>query len=52
MNPRGGSDLKYLEQSEFRRTGAEYFATKMQKLHNQIKEKLQKNSREYKCIVD
>jgi hypothetical protein len=38
MNPRGVSELRYLEQNEFRSVGAEDFATEMQKLHNQIKE--------------
>jgi hypothetical protein len=38
MQPRGLSELRYLEQSEFRRVGEEYFATKIQKLHNHIRE--------------
>jgi hypothetical protein len=36
MQPRGVSDLIDLEQSEIMSAGAEYFAAKMQKLHNQI----------------
>jgi hypothetical protein len=52
MKPRGVSELRDLEQNEFRSTGAEDFAAEMQKLHNQIKEKLQNNGREYKCRVD
>jgi hypothetical protein len=52
MNPRGVSELRDLEQNEFRSAGAEDFAAEMQKLHNQIKEQLQNNSREYKHRVD
>jgi hypothetical protein len=52
MNPRGVSELRDLEKNEFRSVGAEDFVAEMQKLHNQIKEQLQNNSREYKCRVD
>jgi hypothetical protein len=52
MKPRGVSKLRYLEQSEFRSVGAEDFTAEMWKLHNQIKEKLQKNNRENKRRVD
>jgi hypothetical protein len=52
MKPRGVSELRDLEQNEFRSVGAEDFAAEMQKLHNQIKEQLQNNNREYKCRVD
>jgi hypothetical protein len=52
MNPRGVSKLIYLEQNEFISVGAEDFAVEMQKLHNQIKEQLQKRSIEYKLRVD
>jgi hypothetical protein len=38
MNPRGVSELRDLEQNEFRSVGAEDFVAEMQKLHNQIKE--------------
>jgi hypothetical protein len=51
MNSRGVSELRDLEQNEFRSTRAEEFTVEMQKLHNQIKEKLQNNSREYKRRV-
>jgi hypothetical protein len=37
MKPRGVSELRDLEKSEFKRVGAEDFAAKMQKLHNHIK---------------
>jgi hypothetical protein len=39
MNPRGVSELRDLKQSEFRSVGSEDFATDMQKIHNQIKDK-------------
>jgi hypothetical protein len=40
MNPREVSELRNLEQSEFRSVVAEDFVAKMQKLRNQIKEQL------------
>ena len=52
MIPRGVSDLRDMEQSEFKSVGEEEFVVEMQKLHNQIKEQLQNNSREYKHRVD
>jgi hypothetical protein len=52
MQPRGISELRDLEQSEIRSDGAEYFAIEMQKLHSQIREKLQNSSQEYKHKVD
>jgi hypothetical protein len=50
VNPRGVSELIYLEQSEFRSTGAEDFAAEMEELHNQIKEQLWRRNNEYKRI--
>jgi hypothetical protein len=41
-----------LDQNEFISAGEEDFTAKMQKLHNQIKEQLQNNNREYKRRVD
>jgi hypothetical protein len=52
MQPRGVAELRDLEQSEIRSTGAEYFAAEMQKLHSQIREQLQNSSQEYKRRVD
>jgi hypothetical protein len=52
MQPRGVDELRYLEQSEIRSTGAENFTAEMQKLHSQIREQLQNYSREYKHRVD
>ena len=49
---RGVSELRDMEQSEFKSVGAEDFVVEMQKLHNQIKEQLQNSSREYKHRVD
>jgi hypothetical protein len=34
MNPRGVSELRDLEQNEFRSIGSKDFAEKMEKLHN------------------
>jgi hypothetical protein len=52
MNLRGVSELRDMNQSEFRRSGAEDFTTEMQELHNQIKEQLKKSSNEYKRRYD
>jgi hypothetical protein len=52
MQPRGVSNLRDLGQSEIRSTGEEDFVVEMQKLHSQIKGKLQNSSQEYKCRVD
>jgi hypothetical protein len=52
MMPRGVSELRDMEQSEFRSVGAEDFTAEMQKLHDQIKEQLQNNNAEYKHRVD
>jgi hypothetical protein len=52
MNPRGVSELRDLEQSEFRSTGAKDFIAEMQELHNQIKEKLKRSNNEYKRRAD
>jgi hypothetical protein len=52
MNLRGVSELRDLEQSEFRSTGAEDFIAEMQKLHNHIKEQLWRSRREYKRKAD
>jgi hypothetical protein len=38
MQPRRVAELRYLEQSEIRSTGEEYFATEMKKLHIHIRE--------------
>jgi hypothetical protein len=52
MQPRGVAELRDLEQSEIRSVGAEYFVVEMQKIHSQIREKLQNSSQEYKRRVD
>jgi hypothetical protein len=44
--------LRDLEQNEFISVGEEDFVAEMQKLHNQIKEQLQKTNKEYKHRVD
>jgi hypothetical protein len=38
IQPRGVSELRDLEQSEFRSAGAEEFAVEMQELHSKIRE--------------
>ena len=48
MQPRGVSELKNLEQVEFRNASAEDFAEGMKEFHSQIKERLQRSSQEYK----
>jgi hypothetical protein len=52
MHPRGVSEMKYLEQNEFRSANAEDFAEGMKELHSQVKERLQSSSQEYKQRVD
>jgi hypothetical protein len=52
MKPRGVSKLRDLEQSEIRSIGAEDFATEIQKLHSQIRGKLQSSNQEYKCRAE
>jgi hypothetical protein len=52
MHPRGVSELKYMEQTEFRSAGAEDFAEAMKELHSQVKERLQNSSQEYKRRAD
>jgi hypothetical protein len=52
MQPRGVSELRDLEHSEIRSVGVEDFATKMQKLHSQIRGQLQSYSQEYKREAD
>jgi hypothetical protein len=52
MQPRGVSELKDVEQDEFRSASAEDFAEGMKELHSRIKERLQISSQEYKRRVD
>jgi hypothetical protein len=52
MQPRGVSELRDLDQSEFRSVGAEDFAAEMQELHSKIKERLQNSNQEYKRRED
>jgi hypothetical protein len=52
MQPRGFFELKDLEQIEFRSASAEDFAEAMKELHDQIKERLQSSSQEFKRIAD
>jgi hypothetical protein len=52
MHPRGISKLRYLGHNEFISAGAEDFAAEMQKIHEQIKEKLLDNNKKYKDKAD
>jgi hypothetical protein len=52
MHPRGVSELRDLEQNEFRSVGVNYFAAEMQELHSKIKERLKNSNQEYKNRVD
>jgi hypothetical protein len=52
MNPRGVSELRDMDQTEFRSVGAEDFVAEMQELHNQIKDKLKRSSNEYNRRAD
>jgi hypothetical protein len=52
MQPRGVSELRNVEQTEFRSAGAEDFAKGMKELHNRVKKRLQNSSQEYKHRVD
>jgi hypothetical protein len=48
MQPRGISELRDSEQIATRSASAEDFAEVMNELHNQVKERLQNSSQEYK----
>jgi hypothetical protein len=48
MQPRGVSDLRDLEHSEIKSAGEEDFSTEIQRLHIQIRVKLQSSNQEYK----
>jgi hypothetical protein len=52
MQPRGVSELKDMEQTEFRSASAEDFAEAMKELHSQVRERLQNSSQEYKRRAD
>jgi hypothetical protein len=52
MQPRGVSELKGSEQTEFRSASAEDFIEAMKELHNQVKERLQNSNQEYKHRAD
>ena len=48
MQPRGVSELKDLEQAEFRSASVEDFAEAMKEIHSRVKERLQNLSQDYK----
>jgi hypothetical protein len=52
MQPRGVSELRDLEQNEFRSASAEDFAAGMQELHRKIKGRLQNSNQKYKHRAD
>jgi hypothetical protein len=47
IQPRGITELRDLNQDEFRSAGVEDFATKMQKLHDKVRKQLHDNSKKY-----
>jgi hypothetical protein len=44
--------LRDLKKDDFRSVGEEYFSTKLQRLHDRVREKLQDNSQKYNNKVD
>ena len=52
MHPRGFSKLKNLGKEELRSANVEYFVANMQRLHRQVKKKLQDKNHRYKKRVD
>jgi len=52
MHPRGVYELRDLGKQEARSASAEDFAEQMQKLHEEVKDKLQESSRRYKQRAD
>jgi hypothetical protein len=44
--------LRELKQHEFRRIGAKYFSTEMQRLHDQVRRQIHDSNQKYKDIVD
>jgi flagellar hook-basal body complex protein FliE len=52
MQPRGISKLRDSGQTATRSTSAEEFAEVMKEFHNQVKERLQNSSQEYKRRAD
>jgi hypothetical protein len=52
IQPRGITELRDMNQDEFRSAGAEDFTAEMQKLHDRVREQLQDSSKKYKRRVD
>jgi hypothetical protein len=52
IQPREITELRDINQDEFRSAGAEDFATEMQKIHDRVREKLHDRSQKYKNKVD
>jgi hypothetical protein len=52
MHPREISKFRYLGHNEFKSGGEEYFVVETQKLHGEIKKRLQDNNTKYKDKVD
>ena len=52
IQPREVTELRYLNQYEFRSVGADNFVTKIHKLHDRVREKLEDNSQKYKSRTD
>ena len=52
MHPRGVYELRYLSKQETRSAKAEEFLEQIQKLQEDVKERLYKNTQKYKQRVD
>jgi hypothetical protein len=52
IHPRGITELRDMNQDEFRTTREKDFAAEMQKIHDKVREQLQNNSQKYKSRVD
>lgn len=52
MHPRGVYELRYLGKQEAKSASAEYFSQQMQRLQEEVKDKLQENNNKYKQRVD
>ena len=52
MHPRGISELRNLGKEEMRSAEGEYFASRMQSIHEQVKQQLQDSNIKYKARAD
>jgi hypothetical protein len=52
IQPREVIELRYLNQYDFRSVGPDDFVTKIHKLHDRVREKLEVNNQKYKSRHD